>query len=255
MVTKNAQFGLTEEQRQLQQLARDFAQGEIAPVAAHFDKVAEFPRDIIKKAHALGLLNLIQPAECSASGLGLFDACLVIEELAAACSGFATSMVANDLALTPIRVGGTPEQHQKFITPIAKSGASVSFCLTEPGAGSDAGGLSTQAARDGDYYVLNGAKQWITNGGVAAQYTVFATLDKAKKHKGICCFVVPADTPGISRGSHEDKMGQRCSDTVALNFENVRIPASHLIESRLLSFRPSSLCWLTCILPLKVHDF
>jgi acyl-CoA dehydrogenase len=222
-------FGLSEEQEQLRQLAREFALAEIAPVARHFDAVAEFPRDIIRKAHTLGLLNLIQPTQFNGSGLGLFDACLVIEELAAACSGFATSMVANDLALTPILVGGSDDQKKRFIAPIAQSGASVSFCLTEPGAGSDAAGISTVAVKDGDSYVLNGNKQWITNGGIAAQYTVFATLDRAKKHKGICCFVVPAEAAGIKRGQHEDKMGQRCSNTVALNFQDVRVPASHMI--------------------------
>jgi acyl-CoA dehydrogenase len=138
-------------------------------------------------------------------------------------------MVANDLALTPIGIGGTAEQKAAFIRPVCASGASVSFCLTEPNAGSDAAGLTTSVVEDGDGYVINGTKQWITNGGVATQFTVFATLDKAKKHKGICCLVVPGDTPGIKRGTHERKLGQRCSNTVSITFENVRVPKANMI--------------------------
>lgn len=229
MPTKSENFGLSEEQQALRDEARRFAQEEIRPVAAKFDESSEFPSALIKKAHALGLVNLVQPTECSGTGLSLFDACLVIEELAAGCSGVTTSIVANDLALLPIRVGGTKEQQLKFIKPIADSGAMASFCLTEPGAGSDAAGISTSVQRDGDSYVLNGAKQWITNGGVAAQYTVFATLDKSKRHKGMCCLVVPADAAGIKKGHHENKLGQRCSNTVALTFDSVRVPAGNLI--------------------------
>ncbi|MBX7144960.1 MAG: acyl-CoA dehydrogenase family protein [Oligoflexia bacterium] len=237
MASKGQNFGLSEEQVALRDAARQFVQAEIVPVAAQYDRSADFPSAIIKKAHALGLLNLIQPSTVGGTGLSLFDACLVIEELAAGCSGFATSMVANDLALTPILVGGSPEQHKRFIGEIAKSGAPASFCLTEPNAGSDAGSLTTQVSRDGDHYVINGAKQWITNGGVADQYTVFATLDKTKKHKGICCLAVPANTPGIVRGHHEDKMGQRCSNTVALTFDNVKVPVANMIGAEGSGFK------------------
>lgn len=222
-------FGLTDEQLALQAEARRFAQEEIAPVAARFDESEEFPAEIIKKAHSIGLLNLAQSTDLGGTGLSVFDTCLVVEELAAGCAGFTTSMVANDLALLPIALGGTDEQKRAFIQPIAERGDIVSFCLTEPGAGSDAGGLSSTVVEDGDFYVINGSKQWITNGGVAKQFTVFATIDKAKKHKGICCLVVPGDAPGITRGTHERKLGQRCSNTVSLTFENVRVPKSHLI--------------------------
>ncbi|MFM1848071.1 MAG: hypothetical protein RL417_1545, partial [Pseudomonadota bacterium] len=136
-------FGLTEEQVALQSEARRFAQQEIAPVAAHFDETAEFPADIIKKAHTLGLLNIAQDAALGGTGLSVFDTCLVVEELAAGCAGFTTSMVANDLALLPIAIGGSAAQKDAFIRPITETGDMVSFCLTEPGAGSDAGGLST----------------------------------------------------------------------------------------------------------------
>ncbi len=230
-------YGLSEEQIALRDEARRFVAAEVVPIAKEFDESGDFPAEVIKKAHALGLMNLIQPAECGGTGLSLFDACLVIEELAAGCAGVTTSMVANDLALTPIRVGGTPDQQKKFIEPIAQKGLFASFCLTEPGAGSDAAGLSTSIKADGDSYIINGSKQWITNGGVASQYTVFATLDRSKGHKAICCVVVPADAPGIRKGHHENKMGQRCSNTVALTFENVRVPKQNLIGKEGEGFR------------------
>jgi acyl-CoA dehydrogenase len=172
---------------------------------------------------------LTLPGECGGTGLSIFDACLVIEQVAWGCAGFATSMVANDLALTPVRLGGTPQQHERFITPLATSGELASFCLTEPGAGSDAAGLQTTVEDGGDVWIINGSKQWITNAGHASQFTVFATYDKSKKHKGICCLVVPRDTAGITVGHHENKMGQRSSDTCAVTFENVRVPKDHMV--------------------------
>lgn len=222
-------FAFSDEQETLRSETRKFAEREIVPKAGALDEASEFPKEILFKAHQNGFMNLSIPTEYGGSGLGLFDASLVIEEIARGCSGVATSLVANDLALTPILVGGSDEQKKKFVKPIAETGAFASFGLTEPGAGSDAGGLSTTAVKEGDSYVINGAKQWITNAGYAAQYTVFATMDKSKKHKGISCFVVPSDTPGITKGRHENKMGQRCSNTVALTFENVRIPEANRI--------------------------
>lgn len=222
-------YGLSSEQLALVAEARKFAQGEMAPVAIKFDELSELPVDLIKKAHALGFMNLAQAAEHGGTGLGAHDSCLVIEELAAGCAGMTTTIVANDLALLPIALGGNEEQKKSFIKPVCESGHLVSFCLTEPGSGSDAAGMSTTVRAEGDEYVINGTKQWITNGGVATQFTVFATLDKAKKHKGICCLVVPGDAPGIKRGKHENKLGQRCSNTVQLAFENVRVPKKNMI--------------------------
>ncbi len=220
---------LSPEQDSLREIAARFAAERIRPVAAEYDERSQFPEGIIREGHALGLINLTLPIECSGTGLSIFDACLVIEEIAWGCAGFATSMVANDLALTPIRIGGTPEQHERFITPLASAGELASFCLTEPGAGSDAAGLQTTVEDSGDSWVINGSKQWITNAGYARQYTVFATIDRSKKHKGICCLVVPRDTPGITVGSHENKMGQRSSDTCAVTFDHVRVPKDHMI--------------------------
>jgi acyl-CoA dehydrogenase len=224
-----AGINLSPEQEAMVSEVRKFVKAEVIPVAAEYDEKSAMPFDIIKKAHSLGFLNILQEAEFGALGLSFFDACLVVEELAAGCAGLTTTMVANDLALLPIRIAGSKEQKEKFITPIAESGALASFCLSEPGAGSDAAGISTTIVRDGDSFVVNGSKQWITNGGYAAQFTVFGTMDKSKKHKGINCVVVPGDTPGITRGHHENKLGQRCSNTVGLTFDNVRVPAANLI--------------------------
>lgn len=221
--------GLSPEQESLREIAYRFAAERIRPAAPQLDERAEFPKTLISEGHGLGLINLTLPVELGGSGLSIFDACLVIEEIAWGCSGFATSMVANDLALTPIRIGGTQEQKVKFIQPIVSSGALASFCLTEPGAGSDAAGLQTTVEDGGDCWVINGAKQWITNAGHASQFTVFATIDRTKKHKGICCLAVPRDTPGVTVGHHENKMGQRCSDTCRVTFDNVRVPKDHMI--------------------------
>jgi len=229
MLLGSEAFGLSEEQVALVQEAKKFAESEIAPKASHFDETSELPLEIIKKAHALGLMNIMQKAEYGGTGLSFMDSCLVIEELACGCSGVTTTIVANDLALLPIEIGATHEQKLAFIKPITESGALVSFCLTEPGSGSDAAGMATTISEDGDSYVINGTKQWITNGGVAKQYTVFATMDRALKHKGICCVVIPGDAPGIKRGKHENKLGQRCSNTVQLSFDNVRVPKANLI--------------------------
>ena len=150
----------------------------------------------------------------------------MVEELARGCSGVTTSIISNDLGLTPILVGGSEEQQRTWLTPAAEDFKMFAFCLSEPGAGSDVAGLQLHAARDGDDYVLNGTKAWITNGGEADLYTVFATLERGSRHKGVCAFVVARDTPGLSPGKKEDKMGQRASDTRLVHFDDVRIPAS-----------------------------
>lgn len=221
--------GLSAEQESLREIAFRFASEKIRPAAPGLDERAEFPKNLIQEGHSLGLINVTLPVEFGGSGLSIFDACLVIEEIAWGCSGFATSMVANDLALTPIRIGGSDEQKRRFIEPIASKSELASFCLTEPGAGSDAAGLQTTVEDGGDSWIINGSKQWITNAGHASQYTVFATADRTKKHKGICCLAVPRNTPGISVGHHENKMGQRCSDTCRVTFDNVRVPKDHMI--------------------------
>jgi acyl-CoA dehydrogenase len=219
-------FALDDAQLALQETARRFAQQEIAPHAAHFDQTGEFPREIIKKAWETGLASVSIPSPFGGVGLSLFESCLVVEELAWGCAGMATSIMCNDLGLTPILVAGSEEQKKEWLGRATRDFTLVSFCLSEPAAGSDVAGLQLLAEKDGDGYVLNGTKCWITNGGVADFYTVFATLDRASRHKGICAFVLDAKTPGVSVGKKEDKMGQRASDTRVIHFDGVRVPAS-----------------------------
>lgn len=222
-------FDLSDEQRALQEEARRFSKKEIKPVAIDLDESSKFPENIINKAADLGFTNLSISSDYGGTGLGLVDSCLVIEEIAWGCAGVSTSMVANDLALTPIQIGGNDRQKEQFIGDLIANKKLASFCLTEPGAGSDAASISTSMVRDGDNYIINGAKQWITNGGYSSQFTVFATIEKAKGYKGICCIVVPSDLPGITIGHHENKMGQRCSNTVAITFDNVKVPVGNRI--------------------------
>jgi acyl-CoA dehydrogenase len=219
-------FSLSDEQLLLQQTASRFAREEIAPVAAAYDQSGEFPRAIIQKAWELGLASTAIPTEHGGVELSLVDTCIVTEEIAWGCSGFGTSIMCNDLGLTPIIVAGSEEQRREWLRPCAERFTLVSFCLSEPNAGSDVAGLQLLATRDGPDYLLDGTKCWITNGGEADLYTVFATLDRSSRHRGICAFVVPADTPGITRGKKEDKMGQRASDTRVVNFDGVRVPAA-----------------------------
>ncbi len=219
-------FELSDEQHALQDTARRFAREEIAPIAAEYDQSGEFPRHIIEKAWDLGLSSTIIPEEYGGVNLSSLDSCLVTEEIAWGCSGIATSVMCNDLGLTPIIVAGTDDQKKEWLTRAASKFTLISFCLSEPAAGSDVAGLQLLAEKDGDDYVLNGTKAWITNGGEADLYTVFATLDRSSRHQGICAFVLPADLPGITRGKKEDKMGQRASDTRVIHFDGVRIPKS-----------------------------
>ena len=222
-------FTLTEEQEAVRKLARDFAVNEMRPVARHYDEAEEFPWPIVEKAHELGLINALIPEEYGGVGADKLTECLIAEELFYGCAGMGTSLMANSLALTPIILAGTEEQKRRFLTPFTEKPIMASFCLTEPGAGSDAASLRTRAVRDGDHYILNGTKQFITNGSVASLYVVFATVNPELRHKGIIALVVERDTPGVSIGKVEHKMGQRASDTAQVVFEDVRVP----VENRL----------------------
>jgi acyl-CoA dehydrogenase len=222
-------FALSEPQEELRRVAREFAQKEIAPVAMRYDQSGEFPWEIYRKAYDIGLMNPSVPAAYGGGGLSALECCLIVEELGAACAGITTSIMVNDLALMPILVGGSEAQKHTFLTPFCSTFGMGGFCLTEPGAGSDVASMSTTARLDGDSYVLNGAKTFITNGSVASLYTVFATRDKRLGHKGIVGFVVPADTPGVSHGKKFDKMGQRASDTAEVLFDEVRLPRGNLL--------------------------
>ncbi len=219
-------FELSDEQLALQEAARRYARDEIAPVAARYDQSGEFPREIIRKAWELGFASAAIPTEYGGIGLSSLDICLVTEEVAWACAGFATSITCNDLGLMPIVIAGSDEQKKEWLTHCASEFSLISFCLSEPEAGSDVAGLQLLAEKDGGDYVLNGTKCWITNGGEADLYTVFATLDRSTRHQGICAFIVPAELPGISLGKKEDKLGQRASDTRSIHFDGVRVAES-----------------------------
>ncbi|GIX46855.1 MAG: acyl-CoA dehydrogenase [Candidatus Tectimicrobiota bacterium] len=222
-------FHLTPEQEELRRLARRFAQQEIAPVAAAYDRSGDYPWEIIKKGHEIGLLNESIPTEYGGGGMGVLEACLIAEELSAACAGMATNFMANTLATNPIVLAGTPEQKAHFLLPFTASPQMAAFCLTEPSGGSDVAAMLSTVRRDGDTYVLNGTKTFISNGSVASLYTVFATLDPKLKHRGICAFALPATTPGVRAGRKLEKMGQRCADTAEVVFEEVRLPRFSLL--------------------------
>jgi acyl-CoA dehydrogenase len=219
----------TEEQDALTQTARDFTRKEIVPVAGAFDESGEFPRDILKRAWETGLMNMEVPEAYGGLGGSCLDNCLVQEEVAFGCLGFNTSLAANNLGAMPIIIAGTDLQKQQYLARLASEFIFCAYCCSEPDAGSDVAGMSTKVTRHGDDYVINGQKRWITNGGVANFYTVLATFDKSMKHKGIACFIVDADLPGVRAGRKEHKMGQRASNTTDVIFEDVKVPKQALL--------------------------
>jgi acyl-CoA dehydrogenase len=220
-------FGLTDEQRALRALAREFAEKEIRPRAAGYDEHSTHPADVLAKAHELGLMNPHLPEEVGGLGLGAFDAILIGEELAWGCAGIAVSIVANQLGSAPVLLAGTDEQRRTWLTPLVEEPLLCSFALTEPNAGSDVSGIQTTAVRQGDEYVINGSKMFITNAGHAAWMVVFASTDKSKGQRGLSAFVVPADLEGVTIEKHLDKMGQRATDTSAVAFNDVKVPAEN----------------------------
>ncbi|HEX2694540.1 MAG TPA: acyl-CoA dehydrogenase family protein [Acidobacteriota bacterium] len=222
-------FSLTEEQQALKEMAHAFAEKEMRPAAARCDRGEEFPVEIMKKAFEAGFLTSIVPAEYGGGGLGDLDTVILSEELAWGCAGMYTSMMANSLALTPVILSGTEEQKKRFLVPFTKAMTFASYCLTEREAGSDTTAIRTTARKSGSEYVINGSKCFITNAGVASLLLVFANAAPDKGPRGISAFVVPRDTPGISIGKVEDKMGHRASNTAEIFFEDVRIPAGNML--------------------------
>lgn len=221
------EFSLTDEQRSLQDHARKFAKAEMIPRAAECDRTGRFPEEVYRKAHELGLMNLNVPADYGGSGLGLLEQCVIVEELGYGCAGMTTSIIANCLALEPVLLGATEAQKRAVLEPFCASYHLASFCLTEPGGGSDAAALQTVAKKEGDHYVLSGEKCFITNAPHASLYTVFATVDPALRHRGITAFYLPRDTEGVVPGKDEEKMGHRASSTSTVHFEKARVPASN----------------------------
>ena len=222
-------FELTEQQKALVDTAREFAAKEIIPVAGKLDEHGTFPKEILTKAWELGLINPEVPEAYGGPGLSCLEHCLILEEISYGCLGVQTSMAGNMLGAMPLLIAGSDEQRKKYFGRLVKEKIFAAYCCSEPDAGSDVAAMSTKVTKVGDDYVLNGQKRWITNGGVAAFYTVFATFDRAARHKGITCFVVDADTPGVRVGRKEDKMGQRCSNTCDVVFEDAKIPRSALV--------------------------
>jgi acyl-CoA dehydrogenase len=222
-------FDLTMEQKSLQEKARRFSKAVILPVAAQHDRDGTFPLDIMEKAHQEGFFTPLVPKKYGGQGLGLLDTCIISEELAAGCMGIYVSIFVSTLALYPIIKFGTEDQKKQFLKPFCSKFSIASYCLSEVTGGSDPASMRTTAVLDGDHYLLNGAKMWVTNGGYADFYVVFATIDPAKKHKGIISLIVPSHLEGLSHGEPIDKMGQRASNTTSLTFENVRVPKENLL--------------------------
>ena len=222
-------FSLTEEQKALQEMAREFALKEMKPNAAKYDKGDEFSEDVMKKAFEVGFLTCTIPSEYGGGGLSDIETVIISEELAAGCAGMYTTMMVNALAYTPIILYGTDEQKKKYLIPQTEKMSFASFCLTEREAGSDAGSLKTRAKKVGDEYIINGAKCFISNAAIASQYVVFALTDPDKGARGMSAFIVPRETPGLTIGKEEDKMGHRASNTAEVIFEDVKVPEENLL--------------------------
>ena len=229
-------FQLTEDQIALQEMAHEFAANEMRPKAAAYDQGHTFPEDVMRKAFEVGFLTCTVPAEYGGVGLGDLDTAIVSEELAWGCAGMYTTMMANSLAFTPILLFGNEEQKKRLFAPFLKDMAFASYCLTEREAGSDTSAIKTTARKDGAGFIINGSKCFITNGGVASLYVVFANSAPEKGPRGLSVFAVPRDTPGLSVGKVEDKFGHRASNTTELFFEDVRVPAANLIGREGLGF-------------------
>lgn len=222
-------FEYSTEQQEIKEQTLKFAKNEMLPAAGTFDESGEMPFEILKKAWELGFVNTCIPAEYGGVGFGALDTVTITESLAYGCMGMNTTLMANDLALLPIVIGGTNDQKEKFLRPFTESYKIASFCLTEPGNGSDAAGIKTAFKEDGDNWIINGDKMWITNAGYADLFIVYGTIDPALKHKGISCLIVDAKTAGIDVGKAEKKMGHRCSDTRGMRFNNVKVPKENMI--------------------------
>ena len=222
-------FRLSDEQEKLRREARRFALEEVLPAAWYYDEADAVPMGILEKAFDRGLMNTDIPPKWGGKGLGLVEAALITEEIAAACPGVATSLFDNSLGMEPLFLCGNEAVQKKYLPKIAQEFKLMCFATSEPTMGSDVSGIRCRAEKTGEDYLLNGTKYWITNGGVADYMTVFATVDPKLKHEGICAFVVERDWPGVSSGRPIPKMGQRCSNTTALHFKDVRVPKENVV--------------------------
>lgn len=229
-MSDTALFPLSDEHKMIRDTARDFAQREIVPVAAQFDESGEFPKETIRKMGALGFMGIEVPETYGGAGMDTLSYALALEEICKADAAHGVVMsVNNSLYCHGILKFGTEAQKKKFITPVASGKAIGAYSLTEPMSGSDASNMKSRAAREGDFYVLNGTKSWVTSGPVADYFVVFMMTDPAKQAKGITAFLVDGRTPGLARGKKEPKLGIRASATSELIFENCKVP----VEDRL----------------------
>jgi acyl-CoA dehydrogenase len=222
-------FSLTDEQKRLVEQTREFAAKEIKPVALEYDREGTYPEGVLKKAHELGLMYTNIPQAYGGSGMSFLDHYVVTEALNYECCAIGQQIGISHLATGAILIGGTEEQKKKFLGTMTQSYRSACFCLTEPEAGSDAGVMRTTAEKRGDRYIINGSKCYITNGQYADLLCLFATLDRSQGTKGICCFAVPRNTPGIRVGRIEDKMGHRALNVAELFFEDLELTQENLI--------------------------
>jgi alkylation response protein AidB-like acyl-CoA dehydrogenase len=229
-------FELSAEQQELVEKTRDFADKYIRPVARQYDESCEFPWPVVQKAYDEGVINGAIPKEFGGAGHNAFDGCLASEELGAACSGIGICIDANNLALTPLLVGGSDDLKKKIFGHLIENRGLAAFCLTEPDAGSDAGAVKTTAVRQGDKYVINGNKRFITNGKQAMYHTVFCNTDPGRGARGMSAIVVPADTPGVIIGRELPKMGQRASCQVEIEYKDVAVPAENVIMKENMGF-------------------
>ena len=223
-------FGLTREQELVRQMVREFAVNEVKPIAAEIDETERFPMENVKKMAELGMMGIPFPKELGGAGGDVLSYIITVEELSKACGTHGVIVSAHtSLCASLIYENGTPAQKEKYLVPLAKGEKIGAFGLTEPGAGTDAAGQQTTAVLDGDNYILNGSKIFITNGGVADTFIVFAMTDKSQGTRGISAFIVEKDFPGFSIGKKEDKLGIRASSTTELIFENCVVPKENLI--------------------------
>lgn len=222
-------FELSSEQKEIHDTAIKFAKNEMMPKAFEYDEKAEMPLAILEKAWQLGLVNTCIPSEYGGTGFSAVDSMIITESLAYGCLGMNTAIMANDLALLPIVIGGSAEQKERLLTPFTETYQIAAFCLTEPGNGSDAAGIKTTLKKDGAGFRLNGSKMWITNAGYADLFVIYCSTDPSLRHKAITAVVIDKNAEGIEIGNKENKMGHRCSDTRAVTFNNVFIPQENIL--------------------------
>jgi len=229
-------YFLTDEQLEIKKLARRIAEEKVLPVRARLDEAGEFPHDLMKEFARAGFNGVYIPAEYGGSGGGVLDMCLIVEEISRVCGGVGVCYAANGLAAYPIILGATEEQKKRFLPRVASGEWIGAFAITEPNAGSDASAIATTAVRQGDSWVINGTKHFITNGEVAHFYTVIASTDKNKGGRGLSAFLIEKGTPGFTFGKHENKLGIRASATCELVFQNCKVPAENLLGKEGMGF-------------------